>query len=293
MDFNSLLKENILFDFHSHISDKAFDEDRVEVVERTLGSETKIIIDMSTDITTLVKSVDLAKSFPGIIYSAAGFHPELLTPGSEMFQEKFSIPENIQKLESAINLNKENIIMIGEIGMDFYWLEKNESLTQDQKEVVKNNQRELFHELIKLSDKLNLPVSIHSRGCVDACIEIVSKENSPTKVRGVFHSLTNDDDDQSNFENQVRKILDLNFKIGINGIITYKSASLIRDVIIKIIKENLSGRELDPFNLYESGFVLETDSPYLPPVNYSPRISKRNEPGSIHKIFDFLVNNIN
>lgn len=136
---------------------------------------------------------------------------------------------------------KRKYIAVGEIGIDLYW---DKTFEKEQKEV--------FEEQLRWSIKYDLPVSIHSRNAtVEAveCIKRVGAEN----LKGVFHSFSGTND-------ELDKILSLkNFYIGINGTVTYKKSTL---------PEVLSKTDL-------SHIIIETDSPYLPPVPYR---GKRNEP---------------
>lgn len=153
-----------------------------------------------------------------------------------------SIDKNWEKdLKTIKNLLEQNkYIAIGEIGIDLYW-----------DKTFEEEQINAFTEQLKWSIEYDLPVSIHSRNAnstVLKCIKSVGAE----KLKGVFHSFGGDVE-------ELREILKLNnFLLGINGVVTYKNSTLPN-----VLKET---------NL--SHLVIETDSPYLPPVPYR---GKRNE----------------
>lgn len=290
MKFNDILKRGKLFDSHSHISISVFDKDRDGVVERAMQSGVENIIDVSTDISSSIKSLEVTKQYNNIVYSAVGIHPEIFIPGSDLFNEAFDVEAEIEKLKDLISQNLQHIAMLGETGLDYYWLSRGES-SKSKIQNSKLKQQELFIRHIKLANEYNLPLTIHSRSAVSDCIHLVAEYNG----RGVFHSLTNDSDDENDFYHQINVILEMGCLIGINGIITYNSAELIQRVLRKVFKERFKDRTLNPLkdrleprDLYEVGFVLETDSPFLSPTNYQPIEKRRNEPAAIEKLFKYL-----
>ena len=107
-----------------------------------------------------------------------------------------------------------------------------------------------FEEQIKLAIEYNLPIVIHSRESFDEIFEVLKKYKS-NRLRGIFHCFTGD-------KEQAKKIIGLNFLLGIGGVVTFKNGK---------ISKFLSSIPLNKI-------VLETDSPYLAPV---PHRGKRNE----------------
>ena len=136
-------------------------------------------------------------------------------------------------------LETENYVGVGEVGIDLYW-----------DKTFKNEQIDAFDTQIKWAKELNLPVIIHARDAMDLTIDIIEK-NQDGNLKGIFHCFTGD-------INQAFRIMKLGFYMGIGGILTYKKSGL-EDIVSEIPIEYL---------------VLETDSPYLPPVPYR---GKRNE----------------
>jgi TatD DNase family protein len=135
---------------------------------------------------------------------------------------------------------KRKFIAVGEIGMDYHW---DKTFVQQQKDA--------FERQIHLAKKYNRPIVIHQRECFEDLFEIV-KRNNDKDLKGVFHCFTGSIE-------EVNKIISLGgFKMGIGGAVTYKNSKL-PDVLKQIDLKHL---------------VLETDSPYLPPV---PHRGKRNE----------------
>ncbi len=139
------------------------------------------------------------------------------------------------KLEEVANLaSNEKVVAIGEAGLDFFreWSDFDE-------------QRKLFKESITLAKELNKPLIIHCRDAEEETIKIL-KELDAKKVGGVFHCFGKSAD----FAKEVRE---LNFKISLTGIITFKSAHTLREEVAKIPLEQI---------------MLETDCPYMAPEPY-------------------------
>ena len=179
-----------IFDSHAHYTDKAFNDDR----ENMLGSleESGIcgIINCGADIESSVFSVELSKEYD-YIYAACGIHPE----------EADKIPENY--IEILRNLAKnEKCVAIGEIGLDYYW-------RQDTKE----KQKELFENQILLAKELDLPIIVHDREAHGDTLEILKKH----KPSGVLHCF-------SGSVETAEEILKLGMYIGLGGALTFKNA---------------------------------------------------------------------
>jgi TatD DNase family protein len=135
---------------------------------------------------------------------------------------------------------KRKFSAVGEIGMDYHW---DKTFVEQQKIA--------FARQIELAKKYKVPVVIHQRECFEDLFRIVKEHNSES-LRGIFHCFT------GSLEEANRIISLRGFKMGIGGAVTYKNSKL-PEVLKQIDLKHL---------------VLETDSPYLPPV---PHRGKRNE----------------
>jgi TatD DNase family protein len=143
-------------------------------------------------------------------------------------------------------------IAVGEIGMDLFW---DKSFQKEQADV--------FIQQVKWAKELKLPIVIHARDAFQEIFDIVD-EMIDEDLTGIFHCFTGDVE-------QANHILKYkNFKLGIGGVLTYKKAELDK-VLSQISIDNL---------------VLETDSPYLPPVPYR---GKRNESSYLLHIAEKLA----
>jgi TatD DNase family protein len=156
-----------------------------------------------------------------------------------------SVDKDYSNQLSAIEalLEKNEVVAIGEIGLDYYW-------SQD---FIKE-QKDAFQRQILWAQKSHLPIVIHSRDSLDDCIDIVHAMKVDG-FTGIFHCFTGT-------IAQAANILDLEFYCGLGGVTTFKNAKL--DDVIKYI----------PLKK----IVLETDAPYLAPHPYR---GKRNEPSYV------------
>lgn len=213
----------MIFDTHSHYTDEQF-SDRDELLTK-LNSEKNVseIITCGTDIESSKESISLAEKFP-FVYAAVGFHPEELT----------RCDTNIPALRQLIT---DKVVAIGEIGLDYYWNKEN-----------KEKQKEGFISQIKLAQELNLPVIVHDREAHGDTLEILKAY----KPKGVLHCY-------SGSVEMAKEIIKLGMYIGIGGVITFKNAKNLPEVVETLPLDRI---------------LLETDAPYLAPV---PFRSKRND----------------
>jgi TatD DNase family protein len=217
-----------LIDTHCHIYSPEFDTDRRAMLSRAEYEGITKMLMPAIDISTHVQMLGLENEFPGKCLSMMGLHPCSV---KENYLDELTLVEQY--------FEKRPFIAVGETGLDFYW-----DLTYTEQ------QYKVFQRQIELALQYNIPVVIHSRNSIVECIELVEK-NQKGKLKGVFHCF-------SGTVEQARKITDLNFYLGIGGVLTFKKSGL--DTVLEQIG-------LDHI-------VLETDSPYLAPV---PFRGKRNE----------------
>ncbi len=233
-----MINDLAFFDTHSHIYIQDFNEDIEVVIERAKSKNIVGIILPAIDSETHKALVTLAKNNTHYIFSMMGLHPCSV---KENYQEELIIAK------SYIN---NNTVAIGEIGLDFYW-----------DRTFEKQQKAAFHEQIIWAKQLGLPINLHSRNATQECIEIV-KEHQDGSLKGIFHCFS------GSYET-AKQVVDLNFYMGIGGVVTYKNAGL--------------GEVLTKFSL--ANIVLETDAPYLTPV---PFRGKRNEPAYIEHVVEKL-----
>lgn len=224
-----------LIDTHTHIYLPEFDSDRSEVITRALNSGVSKLLMPNIDCSSVQAMLAVEATYPGKCLSMIGLHP---TSVREDYKSQL---DELEKIEGS-----HNFIAIGEIGIDLYW---DKSFANEQ--VIS------FRRQINFALEGDLPVVVHSR---DAFAEVfgVLDEFRGRGLKGVLHAFTGGHD-------EMQKALNLGFKLGIGGIVTFKNSHL--DNVIKD-----TGIE---------NIILETDSPYLAPVPYR---GKRNESSYICNI---------
>ena len=200
-----------------------------EIIEQSKELGVEKIITISVEPANFSNAADLAKKYSNV-YCTQGVHPH---------HANLYTTEICKDLNSRLStLTK--VVAVGEIGLDYHYLKS-----------PKEDQIKAFKSQIELSLKHNLPVVIHSRDADEDTIKILSRYDS--SLRGVIHSFTAD-------KPLAEYALSNNFYLGFNGIITFKNASNVREILSLTPLENI---------------LLETDSPFLAPV---PHRGKENSP---------------
>lgn len=220
---------------HAHL-EKEFYDDIKSVIEKSKEMGTCTIITAGTDAKTNIEALENAHTFARV-YACVGIHPEYAND----YQD-----EDVSILEEY--LKDEKVLAIGEIGLDYHYEGYN-----------KAKQIDLLEKQLALAEKLKMPVVIHSREAMEDTIKTLKKY----QVKGVIHSF-------SGSKETAEIYLKMGYKLGINGVVTFKNAH-IKEVIKALGIEN---------------FVLETDSPFLTP---EPMRGKQNIPGNIKYIVEFLA----
>lgn len=229
------------FDSHSHYNDEKFDEDREQILEEIYKAGVTKVIVAGYDINSSKKAVDLSKKYK-YIYAICGISP------NDIAETENEIEQQIEQIQKIAQSTK--VVGIGEIGLDYYWNKENKEL-----------QKKAFINQIKLADKMDLPIIIHTREAVMDTIQIL-KENTP-KRKGVFHCCP------LNIE-LVKEGLKLGFYISLAGPITFKNSKNADEIIQMIPLEKM---------------LIETDSPYLAPEpNRGTRNDSRNLKYLVEKI---------
>ena len=228
-----------LIDTHTHLYLNNFDEDRDQVVQYAVNESVQTMLLPAIDSSTFTAMMDLVKKHPENCLPMIGLHP---TSVKDNYEEEIKLVK--KELEAG------GYIAVGEIGIDLYWDDK-----------FADQQKDAFRQHLQMAKEYDLPAVIHTRNSFDEIYPIVKSE-STNKLTGVFHCFTGTPE-------EAKKIIDLGFKLGIGGIITFKNSGLA-ETIQKIPMEFL---------------VLETDAPFLTPTPYR---GKRNESAYINYIANKL-----
>jgi TatD DNase family protein len=190
----------MIFDTHAHYDDEQFARDRDEVINRAYESGVHYIINASSDVASVGKSISLAHTYP-FVYAAIGIHPHDVenTDGS-----------TIDMLREYAGETK--VVAIGEIGLDYHY---------------DNSPRELqikwFEKQLRLALELGLPVIIHDREAHKDCLDTVKNEKAG-EVGGVFHCY-------SGSIEMAKELMDNNFYLSFGGTVTFKNARRVVEVV--------------------------------------------------------------
>ena len=217
----------MIFDTHAHYNDERFDADREEVLAGLPAAGIGTAVNIASSVKSIDDCLQLAHRFPHI-YCALGIHPEHCADLTDALLN-----------EIRDKLSDDKALAVGEIGLDYYWPQPDREL-----------QRYWFARQIQLAREADLPVVVHSREAAADTMRIM-KENLAEKVGGVVHCY-------SYSAELAKEFVKMGFYIGIGGVVTFKNAKKIVEVVNAIPLEHI---------------VLETDCPYLAPVPYR---GKRN-----------------
>ena len=217
----------MLFDTHAHYDDEAFDPDRREVLAGLPQKGVGLVVNPGCTLTSSEKAVALAAEFPHV-YAAVGLHPE----NCHDFQ-----PEQIERLRQLAQ--REKVVAIGEVGLDYYWEENPPRALQ----------QEVLRRQLALAEELKLPVIFHDREAHGDSLAIIKEFPA---VRGVFHCF-------SGSAEMARELVKLGWMISFTGVLTYKNARKALEAAAAVPMDHL---------------MIETDSPYMAPV---PNRGQRND----------------
>ena len=217
----------MIFDTHAHYDDEAFDEDRDLLLGSLLEHGIEAVTNIGASMETSKNTLKLAEKYPHV-YGAIGIHPN---DTGEMRSEDL----NWLKEHSS---NKK-VVAIGEIGLDYYWEEPDHE-----------TQKKWFIRQLDLAREVKLPVVIHSRDAAKDTLDLM-KAHAEKNLGGVIHCF-------SYGKELAREYLNMGYYLGIGGVLTFKNARKLREVVEYMPMEQM---------------VLETDCPYLAPV---PNRGKRN-----------------
>ena len=222
-------------DTHCHLSVEDYDDIDLVIKENRDNKISKIIISGCTK-ESIIESLELANKYEDI-YLTIGYHPSEVNTITD---------EDLELLEEQIK-SSDKVVGVGEIGLDYHYGKEDSKL-----------QKELFRKQMKLAQKLNLPVVIHSR---DATLDTINILKEFPQVIGDIHCF-------SGSVETAKIYIAMGYKIGIGGVVTFKNSNLFQ-VVEEIGIENI---------------ILETDAPYLAPVpvrgkknssKYIPYIAER------------------
>ena len=223
----------MIIDTHAHYDDPCYDKDRDELLERINASGVIALINSAAAPDSIEPVLELTRKHD-YIYASMGIHPHYAADMTEDIL--LAVKEAVLK-DRAEKTGK--IVAIGETGLDYHY-----------EDTDKNAQALWFERQIGLAKELKLPVVIHSRDAAADTLEIL-KRTDAGENGGDMHCY-------SYSKETAKQLLDLNFSFGIGGVLTFKNAKKLKEVVEYIPLESI---------------LLETDAPYLTP---EPDRGKRN-----------------
>lgn len=215
----------MLIDSHCHLLSSEYDDVKKAINDAFKSGVDKIIVN-GYDLKSSKEAVELSKEYENL-YVAIGIGPENIDSITD---------EDIKSIKALVNNKK--VVAIGEIGLDYYWTKEN-----------KERQIYVFEEMLKIAKESNLPVIVHNRDATKDIYELLKEYN----VKGIIHCF-------SGSVETAKEFIKLGFLIGIGGVVTFKNAKHLKEVVQNIPMSCIS---------------LETDSPYLTP---EPFRGKKNNP---------------
>lgn len=230
----------MIFDSHAHYDDEAFDGDREELLTRMRENGVGYIVNVGASLQGAKESTQLAARFPHV-YAAVGVHPDHV---GDLDGEKMDWLKELCKLPKTV--------AVGEIGLDYYWDKESHSL-----------QKEWFSRQLSLAKEVKLPIIVHSREAARDTFDIIKAEHAGS-TGGVIHCY-------SGSKEMARDYLNLGYYIGVGGVVTFKNARVLKEVV-----------EYVPL----SQMLTETDCPYLAPV---PFRGKRNRSAYISYVIEMIA----
>jgi TatD DNase family protein len=207
----------MLIDSHCHLDAKWFGNDIPAVVQNAKQNEIEAIITSTIDI-NITKTTNMVQRYPNYIFWALGLHP----PGVN--------PQNVKAIMKLIDKHKSEIVAIGEVGLDYYWV-KEEKLREQQKIA--------FIDFIRLAKELEKPIVIHARDAQTDTIDILEEHDAKNVLMHCF----------SGNEKEAKRIIANKWLI-----------SVPTSVVKRQVHQTMA--KLVPLDL----MLLETDAPYLSPA---------------------------
>lgn len=221
----------MLIDSHCHLLSSEYDDVDKEIKDAILSGVDKVIIN-GYDIKSSLEAVKLAKKYDEV-YAAVGIGPENISDVTA---------EDILKIKELVDNDK--VVAIGEIGLDYYWTKEN-----------KTEQINVFKNMLSIAKEKSLPVIVHNREATMDTYNLINEYN----VTGILHCF-------SGSVETAKEFIKKDFLIGIGGVVTFKNAKKLKEIVKEIPLECIS---------------LETDSPYLSP---EPFRGKKNNPSKLSYI---------
>lgn len=227
-------------DTHCHFDFPPFTDDEPASIQRAADAGVEAIIVPAIDVASMARVQQLGERFPAL-YIALGLHPIVIESHRDA---------HLEQLEAAIAARPHKLVAIGEIGLDLY-----------RQDPQFDRQEMIFDAQLKLAKRYDLPVILHSRRTHDKLAMHLKRQDLPRT--GVVHGFAGS-------LQQAQRFVEMGYKIGVGGTITYSRASKTRDVMAQL-----------PL----SALLLETDAPDMPLNGFQ---GQPNRPEQVARVFATL-----
>ena len=197
----------MIFDTHAHMDDRAFEEDREELLSRLPQEGIALLMNPGCSQASSLAAVELAKRYD-YLYAAVGSHPDAADEVNEA------------ALDCYRSLCRENpkVKAIGEIGLDYHY-----------EDIPRDIQQRAFRAQMALAREEKLPVIVHEREAHEDGMNIVAEF---PEVTGVFHCY-------SGSLEMAKWLIDRGWYIGFGGVLTFKNARKALEVAANIPLERI------------------------------------------------------
>ncbi len=231
-----------MIDVHCHLEQKEYDTDREQVIENC-KKELKAVITSCAHPQDFQKTMEIVEKHGGFVFAAAGLHPEYIKEINE---------KQVEEYLELVKENKDNIVSVGEIGLDYFWVREHE---------WREKQKELFVRLIDFSKEIDKPLTVHSRDAYEDVVKVLEQEDA----REVHLHLFSDN-------KLVKRVAENGWYISIGPIVlgSKKHFQIVRDM---------------PLNL----LLTETDSPWNHPKVFTEHAKLRNEPSNVKSVIERMA----
>lgn len=226
----------MLTDSHCHVT---MSTDGRAALDRARAAGVRGFVVPATSLDDAEAAIEVAESNADA-WAAVGFHPHEASRFDDAAEAR------IRELASH-----ERVVGIGEIGLDYYYDHS-----------PRETQRDALVRQLGIARDLDLPVIIHNRESTGDLLDLLRSENA-RDARGILHSFT------ESLE-VARELLDLGYLISFSGIVTFRSAEMLREVAKALPRDRV---------------LIETDTPYLAPV---PKRGRENEPAFVVHVAEEL-----
>ena len=233
-------RTDMIFDTHAHYDDEQFDNDREILLQSMAGQGIGYMVNVGASMKSSAASVKLSEKY-SFIYASVGVHP------NEKREKK---KDSLQELKTMAL--KDKSVAIGEIGLDYHYMEPDEK-----------TQKYWFEAQLDLAVELQMPVIIHSRDSAKDTMDIMKKYTDRLSG-GVIHCY-------SYSRELALEYAAMGYYIGVGGVLTFNNGKKLAEAVTAL-----------PLNQ----IVLETDCPYLSP---EPFRGKRNDSSRIHYVAERMA----